>query len=119
MAENYITKQVEKGSINISEDVIAAMVSAAVAEVEGVAGMGSANTPELSELFGKKPVSKGLKIRSLDEKITIVVMVNIRLTGSITEVALRVQDCICREVESITGMDSVVNVHVTGVIFDK
>ena len=58
MAENYITKHVEKGTINISEDVIAVMVSAAVTEVEGVAGFGSATTPELVELFGRKTNTK-------------------------------------------------------------
>ena len=38
MPENYITCQDEKGSINISEDVVAAMVRAAITEVDGVAG---------------------------------------------------------------------------------
>lgn len=118
MAENYITKQEEKGTVNISEDVIAVMVSAAVSEVEGVAGFGSATTPELVELFGRKN-SKGLKIRFVDEKITIDVMVNVKLGGSITDIAVRVQDTVCREVESVTGMSAVVNVHVTGVSFDK
>ena len=38
MPENYITCQDEKGSINISEEVISALVRAAVTQVEGVAG---------------------------------------------------------------------------------
>ena len=118
MAE-YITKHAEKGTVNISEDVIAVMVSAAVTEVEGVAGFGTATTPELVELFGRKTTTKGLKIRFIDDKVTIDVMVNVRLGGSITDIALRVQDAVCREVESVTGMSAVVNVHVTGVAFDK
>ncbi len=119
MAENYITKQEEKGTVNISEDVIAVMVGAAVAEVEGVSGMGSPTTPELVELFGRKNPVKGLKIRFLDEKITIDVLINVRATGSITDIAVRVQDTVCSEVESVTGMSTVVNVHVTGISFDK
>ena len=119
MAENYITKQEEKGTVNISEDVIAVMVAAAVAEVEGVAGMGSPTTPELVELFGRKNPVKGLKIRFIDEKITIDVLINVRASGSITDVAVRVQDAVCTEVESVTGMSAVVNVHVTGISFDK
>ena len=39
---NYITTPTDHGTINISEDVFAVMVGAAVAEVDGVAGM--ANT---------------------------------------------------------------------------
>lgn len=119
MAESYITKQVERGTVNISEDVIAVMVSAAVSEVEGIAGFGSATTPELIELFGRKTQTKGIKIRFIEDKITVDVIVNVRLGGSITDVALRVQDTVCREVESVTGMQAVVNVHVTGVTFDK
>jgi uncharacterized alkaline shock family protein YloU len=119
MAENYITKQEERGTVNISEDVIAVMVSAAVSEVDGIAGFGNATTPELVELFGRKNSPKGLKIRFVDEKITIDVMVNVKLGGSITDIAVRVQDNVCREVESVTGMSAVVNVHVTGVSFDK
>ena len=119
MAENYITKHEEKGTVNISEDVIAVMVSATVAEVEGVAGFGSATTPELIELFGRKTTTKGLKIRFIDDKVTIDVMVNVKLGGSITDIAVRLQEAVCREVESVTGMSAVVNVHVTGVSFDK
>lgn len=119
MAESYITKQEEKGTVNISEDVIAVMVSAAVTEVEGVAGFGSPTTPELIDLFGRKNTGKGLKIRFIEDKVTIDVMVNVRLGGSITEIAVRVQEAVCREVESVAGMTAVVNVHVTGVVFDK
>ena len=119
MAENYITKQEDKGTVNISEDVIAVMVAAAVTGVEGVAGMGSPTTPELQELFGRKNPVKGLKIRFIDEKITIDILINVRAAGSITDIAVRVQDAVCTEVESITGMSAVVNVHVTGISFDK
>ncbi len=118
MAENYITKQVEKGSVNISEDVINVMVAAA-SEVEGVAGLGSSTTPELAELFGRKPGSRGVKCQFVDGKISIDVLINVSYGGSITEIASGVQDAVCREVESITGMDCVVNVHVTGISFDK
>ncbi len=119
MSENYITKQEARGSINISEDVITVMVSAAVAEVEGVAGMGTPNTPELTELFGRKSSAKGLKVRFIEEKITIDVMIVVKLGGSVTDIAVRVQEAVCREVESVTGMSCMVNVHVTGVSFDK
>lgn len=119
MAENYITKQEEKGTVNISEDVVAVMVAAAVSEVEGVASLGSPSTPEQVELFGRKNPVKGLKIRFIDEKITIDVLINVRASGSVTDTAVRVQDAVCSEVESITGMNTVVNVHVTGISFDK
>lgn len=119
MAESYVTKREEKGTVNISEEVIAAMVAAAVSEVEGVTAMGSPTTPELLELFGRKNPYKGLKIRFVDDVITIDLLVNVRASGSVTDVAVRVQDAVCTEVESVTGMNTVVNVHVTGISFDK
>ena len=39
MGDNYICCQAEKGSINISEEVITGVVKSAVSEVEGVAGL--------------------------------------------------------------------------------
>lgn len=119
MAENYITKQVEKGSVNISEDVINVMVAAAAGEVEGVAGLGSSTTPELAELFGRKNSGKGVKCQFVDGKVNIDVLITVVYGGSITEIASGVQDAVCREVESITGMDCIVNVHVTGISFEK
>ena len=52
MGENYISCQLENGSINISEDVVNSMVKTAVAEVEGVAGL--SNTAG-AELAGSRP----------------------------------------------------------------
>lgn len=118
MAENYITRQDEKGSINISEDVINLMVSTVVGELEGVAGLGTSNTPEIAELFGRK-VGKGVKSRMAEGVIHVDVLITVFSGSSIAEIASRVQDAVCREVESITGMDCVVNVHVTGISFDK
>ena len=70
MGENYITCQGEKGSINISEDVLYSMVRAAVSEIDGV--------------------------------------------------AQQVQEAVTAAVESMAGMGTpVVNVHVSGVAFDK
>ena len=119
MAENYITKQTEKGSINISQDVIAAMINAVVAEIEGVTGFGTPTTPELIELFGKKSAIKGMKLRSEDGKIVADLLITVKLGGNITELAAQVQDATCRELEAITGMGAVVNVHITGVSLDK
>ena len=50
MSENYISCKAENGSINISEEVISAMVRTAVTEVEGVAGISNTTTGEIAEL---------------------------------------------------------------------
>ena len=117
MAENYVTKQSDKGSVNISEDVISALVTAAVTDTDGIAGFENSTIPELADIFGRKN-SKGIKIQFIEDKITIDVQVTVQFGRSITETAARLQEGICREVESVTGLGVVVNVHVTGIAFE-
>ena len=50
MGESYITCREENGSINISEDVVASMVRAAVTEIDGVAGLSNTAGGEIAEL---------------------------------------------------------------------
>ena len=59
MGENYITCQAEKGSINISEEVITSVVKSAISEIEGVAGLSNTAGSELAELIGA-PVLTGM-----------------------------------------------------------
>lgn len=119
MAENYITCQDEKGNVNISEDVIAVMAAAALAEVDGVAGMANTIGDELADFLGKKNIAKGIKIQFEEDRIVIDVLIMVRFGCNITEVAGKVQEEIASAVEAMTSMKPVVNVHVTGVAFDK
>ena len=64
MAENkgYMTLSDEKGSIHISEEVIAAIAVGAVREVEGVSGMmGSLGTSVADLMTNKKNAQKSAK----------------------------------------------------------
>ena len=87
MPENYITCQEEKGSINISEDVIVSLVKSAVTEIEGVSGLSNAAGAELAELIGIKTVSKGVKVDFQDETIVVDVIINVSYGSSIVAVA--------------------------------
>ena len=117
MPENYITCQDEKGSINISEDVVAAMVRAAITEVDGVAGVATSTGTELAELLGIKSAAKGIKVQIVDGTMTVI---TVRYGCSVVAVAKAVQESVTSAVESMTGMGKpIVNVHVSGVAFDK
>ena len=114
MPENYITCQDEKGSINISEDVVAAMVRAAITEVDGVAGVATSTGTELAELLGIKSAAKGIKVQIVDGTMTVDTIITVRYGCSV------VQESVTSAVESMTGMGKpIVNVHVSGVAFDK
>ena len=118
MPENYITCQDEKGSINISEDVVAAMVRAAITEVDGVAGIATSAGTELAELLGIKSAAKGIKVQIVDGTMTVDTIITVRYGCSV--VARAVQESVTSAVESMTGIGKpIVNVHVSGVAFDK
>ena len=116
---DYISCQDANGSINISEDVVAVVVTAAIREVDGVAGMASAAGGELAELFGKKSGGKGVKIQFEDGKIVVDALILVRYGYAIANVAKKVQSSVTSALESMVGYTPVVNVHVSGVAFDK
>ncbi len=119
MADSYITTVTEKGSIKISEDVIAVMVGAAVAEVDGVGGLSNTVGNEILDLIGKRTLSKGIKVTLEDDSITVDVLIMINFGGVIKEIAENVQQAVTNALEAMTGLSPMVNVHVSGVSFPK
>ena len=120
MGENYITCQADKGSINISEEVITSIVKSAISEVEGVAGLSNTAGAELAELIGLKTVTKGVKVQFVDEKIVVDVIINVLYGSNIVSVARTVQDRVMSLVQASTGIEQAeVNVHVSGISFEK
>lgn len=117
MAENYITTETENGNINISEDVIAVMVSAAVAEVEGVSGLSHTVGNDILDLIGKRTLTKGVKVSTDEEGITVDVLIMVSFGCVVTTVAKNVQIAVAGALESMAGVTPTVNVHVSGVSF--
>ena len=120
MGDNYISCKAENGSINISEDVISTMVRTAITEIDGVAGISNTAGAELAELIGIKTVSKGIKIQIVDDTIKVDAVILVRYGCNIVNVAKEVQNSVTEAVQAITGIDKAeVNVHVSGVAFEK
>lgn len=117
MSENYITTETEKGSINISEDVIAVMVSAAISEVEGVSGLSNTVGTDILEFIGKRTLAKGVKVSVEEDRITVDVLIIVSFGCVVTAVAKNVQSAVTNALEAMTGISPVVNVHVSGVSF--
>ena len=112
MGENYITCREEKGSINISEDVIISMVKSVLSEVEGVAGLSNTAGAELAELIGLKSVSKGVKVQFEDGRVVVDIIITVVYGCNIVNVAKAVQDKILSVVQATTGIE---NAEVTAV----
>ena len=119
MPESYVTNQTEKGNISISEDVVTVMVTAAIAEIEGVAGLANPTSTDIVEFFGIKHAAKGVKISAEDGQLVVDVVIMVRYGFGVTVVAKKVQEQVAASVESMTGLKVRVNVHVTGIAFDK
>ena len=70
-SKEYLVQPTEKGTVNISEEVVAAIAALAISEVEGVYGLSSSFTADLKELVGKKNMSKGVKLTIENEMVTV------------------------------------------------
>lgn len=120
MAENkqYITQTQETGSVMISEDVIAAIVSHAVSEVEGVVGLSVKPGADIVDLIGKKSWGKGMKITiGQDDAVSIDCNLTVSYGLSVVTVAKAVQEAVATAVESMAGVTvSSVNVNVCGIV---
>ena len=119
MSDNYVTINAEKGTVNISEQVVSAIASAAVAEVEGAAGYSKTTAGELYEFLGKKPGSKGIRVNFEGDAIHLDITLMVKYGYGVAKVASEVQRSVISSLESMTGLTPVVNVSVTGIAFAK
>ena len=135
MAENkeYYTQEMENGSIQISEDVVASVTGMAVLEVEGVCGLSSSIGTDIAEMLGMKTLSKGVRLSTtetgalrIDCDVVSKFGQNIfelaKTISNIQEikVAKNVQENVKSSVESVTGLRvAEVNVTVCGIALPK
>ena len=120
MAENkqYITQAQENGTVMISEDVFATIVTHAVVDVDGVIGLDIKPGSDIAELIGKKNWGKGVKITISDEdELSIDCNITVAYGHSVVDVAKTAQDAISGAVESMTGATiKAINVNVCGIV---
>ena len=119
MAENKesFTQEMENGSIQISEDVVASVTGMAVLEVEGVCGLSSSIGTDIAEMLGMKTLSKGVRLSTTETgALRIDCDVVSKFGQNIFELAKNVQENVKSSVESVTGLRvAEVNVTVCGI----
>lgn len=114
MAE-YVTHNEENGAVHIAEDVIAAIVSDAVRNIEGV----GASTQNASEQPTGKKALRNVHVEQIDDMLTVDVSLMARYGYAIPDVAKKVQDAVYDAVGGMTGFPiREVNVHIGGVSFN-
>jgi uncharacterized alkaline shock family protein YloU len=120
MADNkqYITQIQDNGSVMISEDVVATIVSLAVKEVEGVVGLSTKPGADIADMIGKKNWGKGLRINiAEDNALTVDCDIIVSYGQSVVAVAASVQEAVAAALESATAVKvTAVNVNVCGIV---
>ena len=117
-SKEYITYPEEAGIINISEEVIMAIAAGAALETEGVEGLSNSPGKELSDLIGKKSLSKGVRVKVADDAICVDIFIIVKAGNVVSAVGKNVQEAVKTSVEATTGLPvSAVNVRVSGVTF--
>ena len=125
MGENkdkeYITHPDNRGSINISEDVIAMIAANAASEIDGVSGLYASLGKDIADRLSKKSSAKGVKVQvNENNAVTIDVYILVKIGFAVNTVAETVQGNVYTAVESMTGFTiTSVNIHVCGVTLDK
>ena len=122
MAESkgYIKNNDTKGSINISEDVVAVIAASATMEVEGVQGLFYSAGKELVSMVSKKGLSRGVRLHIDGDNVAIDVYILAEIGYPVSDVGADVQKAIISAVEAAVGVTvTAVNVHICGVSLRK
>ncbi len=119
MADNkgYMRVTEEKGSINIAEDVIAAIAVEAAREVEGVSGMltGLSAVGELKSKAAQRSL-RSVKIEMGEEAISLDLSITVAYGHPVLTVAENTQKAVAASVAALTGCKvDRVNIHVGGI----
>ncbi len=108
MAENkdYMRRELENGTVNINEEVINTIASAAIRDVEGV-------------VSGKND-RRAIRVTLGEESVEIDCGLVVIYGHSVIEIAKNVQKAVTNSVESMTGFKVArVDVNVTGISMGK
>ncbi|WP_317367246.1 Asp23/Gls24 family envelope stress response protein [uncultured Tyzzerella sp.] len=108
------------GIVQISDDVLVAIVQTATMEIDGVHSINSTLASEIIGKFGKKTTSKGINIFSDENKLTININLSIKQNYKILDVAQNIQNKVKTAIENMTGLEiDKININVASIETDK
>ena len=108
--------EIEENGIKIADDVIATIAGKAAMEVSGVYSMAGGFAGGISEVFGKKNYTKGIKVDNSEKGLKIDVNIIVEYGARIPDVAYEIQNRVKKSIENMTGLTiEEVNVHIQGV----
>ena len=108
--------EIEENGIRIADDVVATIAGKAAVEVRGVYSMSGGFAGGISEVFGKKNYTKGIKVDNSEKGLKIDVNIIVEYGARIPDVAYEIQNRVKKSIENMTGLNvEEVNVHIQGV----
>lgn len=111
--------EAEGGRIIFADEVVATIASLAVTDVDGVASLTGGMVEGITEMLGKKNLTKGVKVEVGTEETAIDISVSIRFGYKIKEVCEKIQAAVKSAIENMTGLRVVeINVFVQSVVFE-
>ncbi len=104
------------GEVQIADEVVAVIAGLAATEVKGVAAT-SGNVPnEIAGKFGKKNLSKGIKVLVSPDFVSVDMALTLDYGYGIPDTAKQVQERVKLAIENMTGLlVKEVNVRIAGV----
>lgn len=110
----------EIGEIRISSEVVSVIACNVASEVEGVSYMSGGIAGNISQVLGRKNLTKGVKVEITEKNVVIDLYIVVDYGARIPEVSWKIQDRVKSDVEQMTGLDvTEINIHVQGVSFEK
>ena len=111
--------EAEGGRIIFADEVVATIASLAVTDVEGVSALSGGMVEGITEMLGKKNLTKGVKVEVGQEEAAVDVSVSILYGYKIKEVCEKIQAAVKSAIETMTGLRVVeINVFVQSVVFE-
>ncbi len=119
-SKEYLSTNLEHGTVHINEDVITTIALTAIKDVEGVVGMSGNLGEDLAGMLGMKNSGKGLRVELGEDYVDVDCSLTVLYGHSVVEIAKNVQNGVSGAIESMTGMKvRCVNVNVSSIAMSK
>lgn len=113
-------EQGNSGKVSFANEVIATIAALAASEVEGIASMSGGFAEGLTEMLGRKNLTKGVKVEVGTEEAAVDISVVVKYGCKIQCVAAQIQQNVKSAIETMTGLRVVeVNVNIAGIAIEK
>ena len=110
----------DSDSMMITDEAIAVMAGVAASEVRGVAGMSGGFAGGIAEVFGRRNLSKGVKVLTKNDSTTVDLYVIVKYGYRIPDLAYQIQENVKSTIEALSGIIvDAVNIHIQGIDYSE